>query len=724
MKKEKFNKFKLLTTFFVLVFSVVFISGLVFAACEDVCLDFDGDGYGSPASAVCDFPALDCDDFNPLVTFGVPELCFNAFDDDCDGLADCNDADCVGSPFCVIVGACNNNIICEPGEDCNNCPGDCGACPVTCPNGFCDLTCNECVTCPADCMGNVGCCGVGGCNTAIGECSSCVLDCNAIATNACCGNGFCDLIIGENALLCPGDCNCVDLDIDGYDTCAPGAPGALDAFPVDCDDNIFSCGANCFPGNLEICDGYDNNCNGTNDDGVGMNEENCSFLCPVFYDYNAARVGNFSCCGDDGGEGNPYEAAESFFCGDGNDNDCDGDIDMADSGCSGLCSTDNEREWPNILEPGDCNQCNDLLSEDNDGDQGADWPMADMCDADCQLDGALVTITVPFLNYEVNETSCNDIYDNDCDGNINCNDSDCAINPICACSDGTARNSCSVISGAPWYCNGAGNLVEGCGGAANCGCAGAWVCGPFNTFCCDNTCNGVCAPIGCDVASDPDCGCLGGDGCCGISCGALDPDCPPGCVPDGCNGNCPAGCNVAQDADCGCQNANACCGIGCNNTNDNDCAAGCVPDGCNGNCPAGCNVAQDADCGCQNANACCGIGCNNTNDNDCAAGCVPDGCNGNCPAGCNVAQDADCGCQNANACCGIGCNNTNDNDCAAGCVPDGCNGNCPAGCNVAQDADCGCQNANACCGIGCNNTNDNDCGLGACVFPFTFPCAL
>src|SRR3989339_308791 len=462
MKKEKFNKFKLLTTFFVLVFSVVFISGLVFAACEDVCLDFDGDGYGSPASAVCDFPALDCDDFNPLVTFGVPELCFNAFDDDCDGLADCNDADCVGSPFCVIVGAC--------------------------------------------------------------------------------------------------------------------------------DDNIFSCGANCFPGNLEICDGYDNNCNGTNDDGVGMNEENCSFLCPVFYDYNAARVGNFSCCGDDGGEGNPYEAAESFFCGDGNDNDCDGDIDMADSGCSGLCSTDNEREWPNILEPGDCNQCNDLLSEDNDGDQGADWPMADMCDADCQLDGALVTITVPFLNYEVNETSCNDIYDNDCDGNINCNDSDCAINPICACSDGTARNSCSVISGAPWYCNGAGNLVEGCG--------------------------------------------------------------------------------------------------------------------------------------CQNANACCGIGCNNTNDNDCAAGCVPDGCNGNCPAGCNVAQDADCGCQNANACCGIGCNNTNDNDCAAGCVPDGCNGNCPAGCNVAQDADCGCQNANACCGIGCNNTNDNDCGLGACVFPFTFPCAL
>src|SRR3989339_324976 len=418
MKKEKFNKFKLLTTFFVLVFSVVFISGLVFAACEDVCLDFDGDGYGSPASAVCDFPALDCDDFNPLVTFGVPELCFNAFDDDCDGLADCNDADCVGSPFCVIVGACNNNIICEPGEDCNNCPGDCGACPVTCPN-------------------------------------------------ACCGNGFCDLIIGENALLCPGDCNCVDLDIDGYDTCAPGAPGALDSFPVDCDDNIFSCGANCFPGNLEICDGYDN---------------------------NAARVGNFSCCGDDGGEGNPYEAAESFFCGDGNDNDCDGDIDMADSGCSGLCSTDNEREWPNILEPGDCNQCNDLLSEDNDGDQGADWPMADMCDADCQLDGALVTITVPFLNYEVNETSCNDIYDNDCDGNINCNDSDCAINPICACSDGTARNSCSVISGAPWYCNGAGNLVEGCGGAANCGCAGAWVCGPFNTFCCDNTCNGVCAP--------------------------------------------------------------------------------------------------------------------------------------------------------------------------------------------------------------------------------------
>ena len=49
-------------------------------------------------------------------------LCFNAIDDDCDGIADCGDADCAGTPGC---GWCGNGL-CEPGESGASCPWDCG----------------------------------------------------------------------------------------------------------------------------------------------------------------------------------------------------------------------------------------------------------------------------------------------------------------------------------------------------------------------------------------------------------------------------------------------------------------------------------------------------------------------------------------------------------------------------------------------------------------------
>ena len=53
----------------------------------DVCVDLDGDGYGSPASAYCTKPLLDCDDLNSSVNPGAAEVC-NWQDDDCDNEID------------------------------------------------------------------------------------------------------------------------------------------------------------------------------------------------------------------------------------------------------------------------------------------------------------------------------------------------------------------------------------------------------------------------------------------------------------------------------------------------------------------------------------------------------------------------------------------------------------------------------------------------------------
>ena len=60
------------------------------------CTDLDGDGYGDPTAASCDSFGRDCDDGDPNVhPDAIEEVCDNGLDDDCDGLTDGQDTDCV-----------------------------------------------------------------------------------------------------------------------------------------------------------------------------------------------------------------------------------------------------------------------------------------------------------------------------------------------------------------------------------------------------------------------------------------------------------------------------------------------------------------------------------------------------------------------------------------------------------------------------------------------------
>ncbi|MBN2361992.1 MAG: VCBS repeat-containing protein, partial [Deltaproteobacteria bacterium] len=74
-----------------------------------------------------------------------------------------------------------------------------------------------------------------------------------------CGTYVC---LNENELMCvePPVC-CIDADGDGFGV-------GLDCAVADCDDDVARCGARCYPGASEMCDGFDNDCNTVIDDPV------------------------------------------------------------------------------------------------------------------------------------------------------------------------------------------------------------------------------------------------------------------------------------------------------------------------------------------------------------------------------------------------------------------------------------------------------------------------
>ncbi|MDT8386513.1 MAG: multicopper oxidase domain-containing protein [Thiogranum sp.] len=150
---------------------------------------------------------------------------------------------------------CNNDGICDAGEDCVSCAADCGKVSgASCGNGLCEAGDGEnCVTCAADCAGQQTgggkfCCGFddGSVRGPIG-CGVDAADSRCIDTaterfcrmmpraQACCGDALCEG--AEDSATCGADC--LDTDADGFpnvvdsDTDNDGVPESADAFPLD-----------------------------------------------------------------------------------------------------------------------------------------------------------------------------------------------------------------------------------------------------------------------------------------------------------------------------------------------------------------------------------------------------------------------------------------------------------------------------------------------------------
>jgi hypothetical protein len=331
--------------------------------------DLDKDGYGNNAESKClcspegfynSKKGNDCDDTNPNINVGTPEVC-NGWDDDCDGIADEDTLDCelfyfdadgdgYGDPddaqcLCEagqgysasLSGDCNdNNKNVHPGvtevcngidDDCNGEKDDNGAagCSPLYEDGDLDGFGNsfkwKCLCAPS-----------GSYTASQGG------DCNDAEAAAHPGhNEVCDKIDNncDNKVDEMGADGCIlyfmDGDSDGFGlsnasqcTCQPvGVYSAI--LSGDCNDT------NSFinPGAEEICDNVDNNCLGGIDEGFPDSDGDGIKDC-IDSDKDGDNDPFGSDCDDNDPTVNKFAAEKC----DGKDNNCNGQIDEKNAvGC-------------------------------------------------------------------------------------------------------------------------------------------------------------------------------------------------------------------------------------------------------------------------------------------------------------------------------------------------------------------------------------------------------
>jgi len=165
----------------------------------------------------------------------------------------------------VLLTACDEDGVCEAGENCHLCPGECiSGDGASCGNGICETgNAEDCVSCPLDCSGKQSgklskqfCCGNGGGQNPVDcadpRCTSRGFDCSQTpAVTSCCGNFVCEDI--ENGSNCEVDC---------------GAPSFCGDGPCDSGEDVCSCAVDCGAPpstETECTDGDDNDCDGDYD---------------------------------------------------------------------------------------------------------------------------------------------------------------------------------------------------------------------------------------------------------------------------------------------------------------------------------------------------------------------------------------------------------------------------------------------------------------------------
>ena len=362
---------------------------------DDPAVDADGDGFAAD---------VDCDDSDPLVHPEGNESC-NGVDDDCDGEVDedANDAlawfaDADGDGFgddALAVEACT-----EP-SGYSGVGGDCDDSDPAFHPGAAESDCTDAAD--YNCDGSVGY--ADGDEDGFPACQDCDdgnAAVNEAAAESCNGiDDDCDgRIDSDDPDVVDATTFYGDSDGDGYggtqyavDACS--APVGYVATSDDCDD----LDASSHPGGTEVCDGADNNCDGTVDEGVGLT---------WYADSDADGYGDsattaeacdapvgFVANADDCDDSNASTSPASFEVCDGVDNNCDGNTDDASAINAGTWYADADGDgYGNTSVTQDaCDAPTGFVSnaaDCNDGDAAVNPGGAETCDGvDQDCNGAI-----------------------------------------------------------------------------------------------------------------------------------------------------------------------------------------------------------------------------------------------------------------------------------------------------------------------------------------------
>ncbi len=277
---------------------------------EVTCFDGDSDGFWDCVD--------DCDDTDPSVHPGAPEICDDGIDQGCSGadLVPDHDTDGYVSTACGGTDCNDANSLVHPGLY-DGCDGVDTNCSGSIDDGDLDSdgwsACLDCLEAnPAVNPSATEICGDGIDQDCSGADTPVDGDSDGYASLACGGPDCDDANPGVNPVaydVCDGidqDCTGVDgdgdLDADGFTACADCA----DANPA------------VYPGAAEICgDGIDQDCSGSD---LSTDADSDGFVAT-------------SCGGTDCDDGSPATSPGAIeFC-DGEDNDCDGFVDEAPAAC-------------------------------------------------------------------------------------------------------------------------------------------------------------------------------------------------------------------------------------------------------------------------------------------------------------------------------------------------------------------------------------------------------